>query len=267
MNKSEQNTGITQEQAPEKQPEAGTAASAEDSTALPFVPYAAEAAMESSGKKQKRMLRILIILIILTAITFAVFFIGKRWNFYEKNMGALHFDYRKGELMDELSDLPHGASAKALAEKIGNSPVSLKAIYYMIDEKGNTSDTVSVYDYTHAADGDRLHSRTGVSGWFVTRSTDSGTTAGNLLPIFDYCFSVDSRTGIRLECIDSYETVLGKTTYTCEVWLLENSTGSQTVYNTLYRYYDGGTLSAVRVLNQYNKIMDIYDIISCTVDG
>ena len=46
---------------------------------------------------------------------------------------------------------------------------------------------------------------------------------------------------------------------------MEDSTGSQTVYTTLYRYYSGNRLAGVRILFDYDRIMEVYDIKSYVI--
>ena len=48
--------------------------------------------------------------------------------------------------------------------------------------------------------------------------------------------------------------------YTCELWLMEDNSGSKTVYTTIYRYYDGSRLAGVRLLFDYDDLMEVYDI-------
>lgn len=246
---------------PEKEP------SADQSEAEPFVPYVTEAMQSESGKKKKRLLILVIVLIVLNVIIVTVTAIGRRHNFYERTMKSLSFDYRSGESVDDAVSLPHGDLARHIAEEIGSHKLTAHAVNYLIDGTGALDDTVISYDYTHSPDGDSLKAQTGVRGWIVKRNSEVSAEPGKVLSVYDFCFSVDSRPGVKFECIDGYETAVGRNIFDCELWLMEDSTDSRTMYYTLYRYYSGGRLAGVRVLTQLNNNMSVFDVTGYEIES
>ncbi len=231
---------------------------------VPFVPYVTEA-RQANSRRKKIALIILALLSAAALLLGGFLFFARRYNFYSKTMKNLQFDYRNGESMDEETKTDLAARAEALAGKIGSN-VRLHANVYAFSVNRELSSTVSQYDYTRTADEENLHICTGKEGWFSTASTDlkhslnQEDSEAAFPHLYAFFFAAESSDDFTLQCVDSYYTGVGKTTYVCEVYVMDTA---DTNY-TLYRYYCGDTLKAVRVLSTQTERMDVYDITELT---
>lgn len=240
-----------------------------------FVPYCTEAEPDAAHK-QNRRIRLLIVLIILVAAVSLFSVIGSKFNFYHKTLSTLQFDYRDGETVIEDSTVQIGFLANRLAGQIGQKQTHVQANFYLFDENNNLANAVSAYDYTHSIDKDELSVRSGVKASVISskmhlRRTANGyekQSGGSWKPAEDayipplnaYFFSTENSEDFLISCYDTYYTYVGDALYTCEVWLMEDDRGAVPVYYTLYRYYSGVDLAAVRVLSDHDSMMEVYDI-------
>lgn len=243
-------------------------------TEVPFVPYVSEAFSEDNeAQKKRRRLLIPIIVAAVLGLIYLVMSLQKKNNFYQKTLSALKFDYRSGEtvLAEDDSIIP-GERAKAIAENLLNRSVQIDAVSYYLDPDRTLSDDIAEYQFTRNGEGDTADITVGTAGSLssstqTVRRTGSGTkirkndswenATGIALPqLYEYCFLAASNNSVSISCESAYETYVNSTRYTCELWLMQ----SGGTYYTLYRYYDGSTLKAVRVLNSQDDLMCVYDI-------
>ena len=251
-----------EQQDPKTAPE--TAAQSDAEQEVPFVPYVKEA-RRPDPKRTKRWLILLAVLTAAAALLGGFLLYARKHNFYSKTMESLRFDYSKGESVDENSDNDLAVKAEALAEKIG-STVRVQANVCVFNDEGRIAATVSQYDYNRSPDAETLHILTGSQGWIATRETDltnqdSEDAAQRSFPrLYDYFFTVSAHDSVKASCVESYFTAVGAYNYVCELWLLEAPEANY----TLYRYYSGDRLAAVRVLSSEDSIMEVYDITNLT---
>ena len=241
---------------------------------LPFVPYAAEAeAEESVGRKKKIILLIPLAVALICVIIVAVMSTMRKNNFYQDALSSLSFDYRQGETVK--SDPESGLSfdhAERLAESLKNKAVDITAYSYYLDEKNAISEDIAEYRLTHNGEGDTAQItfctanaisseteeiRRTSSGVLVRDGSSWKEVSDISLPqLYEYCFSVKSNSKHEISKNKCFTTSVGNILYDCEIWLMH--VGSN--YYTLYRYYTGNTLRAVRVLNSSDNLTWVYDI-------
>ena len=243
-----------------------------------FVPYAAEAAEEEKQKGRHR-LRVLIplILLIVVLIAAALLLILPKFNRYHKVMKELSFDYRmrKEEIGDREGITP-GMLAAKLATELKDQPLRVKAACYLIDESGKEDGTVVEYNYFSSKGLEQLDTCTSakdslrkeekavrIAGAGYERKEDGKwvSAENEYIPdLRDYFFGVQTHGAVTVGCYDSYHTTVNGKAYVCEIWLIEEQIGSKTVYNTVYRYYDGEKLAGVIILRDDEKLNEVYDI-------
>ena len=240
-----------------------------------FVPYCADA--ESDGdRRQKRKIRILLVLIILIVCIFVFSIVSTKCNFYQKTVKSLRFDYTAGETTDETPDDDPGRCARAISAQIQEKTVTVHTYTYLFDDQGNLSNNISAYDYEKSASGTNMDIRIGSAKSLVTKKRSLRTGASGIeeqkgktwevspdsrIPnLAEWFFATQSHDKIRFECAGAYETIVGKTNYLCEVWLMEDDSKAEPEYTTLYRYYDGSRLAGVRMLKSSEDVMYVFDI-------
>ena len=243
-----------------------------------FVPYCAEVAEPKKKGGFKRIL--LIILIVVIVLTGALLLYGRLFNKYRKVINGLDFDYRVGETVVLNESKTGGAIAAGLDTEIGRKQVTVQASMYLItvNEKAEIGDTASELNYTHNVNSDHLEMKTGVRNWPLTDSSTSDLKLENGVPeggkrtekplLRDLLFGTQNHGGLSFQHYDSYLSEIGTASYSCEVWLLCDSSSGTPVYYTIYRYYKGGTtLAAVRILSNQDEenLMEIYDIKNYTI--
>lgn len=226
--------------------------------------------------KQKRRVVLLISLIAVTVLAAAFMICNRQFNYFDRTLKTLQFDYREGETVDEETEVPLAEKSLALARRTEGQPVSLNAVKLCFSYSGTLSETVSVQDYRSDGTTETLDASTGTSGLMfpvkrhyrrtgdVTEMQDGSKwvpAASDALPrLADLCFGAVSHDGITLACLDSYRTVIGTTAYICELWLVDCTQGDTVSHYTVYRYFSGDTLCGVRVLAGDSDTMDVYDI-------
>lgn len=232
-----------------------------------FVPYAAEA--EAAPNRRFRIgILILIVLTVITIILAVVLAVGKQHNYYEKILNSLRFDYRSGEMISEESLPEHGSFAKAVSEQISGKSYTFDAAMYMLDEQNTVQEFAAEYHYEHTPVKDLILSTTGAKGVIFKKKIKEEIPLGAVttvkssmsLLVKEYCFGTKDHDVYTYECYDSYPTSVGGKSFTCEIWLMCDNRSKDAVHYTLYRYYDGAQLAAVRVLNDQNEIAEVYDI-------
>ena len=241
-----------------------------------FVPYCGSEEAKLDMPKSNKKIIILIILIAAAVILTGISIISRKYNFYQSALSALQFDYRQGEVIyDESIDHP-GSLAKALSEQIGNRPVHVDTTMYLFDLKQTLQNIMTEYAYSHSADESILEVRTGSEkSLFMKHFTYRASSMGYqkksgsswkddpdayVPKLNEYFFGTQDHAGIRYGCEQSSEVNVNGKNYTCELWLMEDNSGSKTVYTTIYRYYDGSRLAGVRLLFDYDELMEVYDI-------
>lgn len=241
---------------------------------LPFTPYAAEAEAEGAADRKKKLLLIIPLAVaVLCVIIFAVMSAMRKNNFYQEALSTLSFDYRKGETV--MGNPDSGLSfdhAERLAESIKNKAVEITAISYYLNEKNEISDDIAEYRLTHNGEGDTAQitfctANDITSDTEEIRRTGSGVQIRNgsswkevsdiSLPLlYEYCFSVKSNSKQEISKNQCFTSSVGGILYDCEIWLMHSGSN----YYTLYRYYTGNTLRAVRVLNSSDNLTWVYAI-------
>ena len=243
-----------------------------------FVPYCGseEAAEAENQNKPKKKLVLLLILILSLIVVFAVSMVAKQFNFYHAVLSGLQFDYREGEAVLNESPDEEGTRAEALSREIGNGNVSVQTAMYMLDEKWKLQSVVSEYDYSHTAERDILSVRSGTeNSLFMNAFSYRKTPLGNqrlkgrewiddaeayVPKLNEYFFGTEDHGGIIYSYRQSSEVEVGGKNYLCELWLMEDSSGPKTVYTTLYRYYSGSRLKGVRILFDFDNLVEVYDV-------
>ena len=230
----------------------------------------------ASEQKQKRKVRLLLILTALCILLGIGFFGLRKLNFYERTLRALNFDYRLREEVSPI-ELPNpGEKAAAVAGTIGGT-VKLSTVEMWFDIKEQLAGSVSAMEYEYSGAGEKLSVKTGVRDGLLTKKQNLRRFGGKteaetkddwdavsdaLLPcLYDFCFAAADHGDSYLQCSQSYQSVVGSSTYTCEIWLLQTPTNGMTSYFTLYRYYGkDGRLAAVRVAPGSSDLMAVYEI-------
>ncbi len=240
-----------------------------------FVPYCAE--VNDSAGTHNRKAVFLIVLLLLTVIGVIVILTGRTHNLYHETISALQFDYRNGEQTSAPDETANGTDAAELAQNSKDMRVKIAAYLYEFDEDEKLSQTVAQYQYDYTANEEQSLVRVGTSRWFGTGETHcrhkyregyeyekgSKWIASNdayFPPLYAYCFGIKSGNGIKYDLYQSYRSYVNNSTYDCEIWLMTDETGAEPLYLTLYRYYQNGQLAAVRVLNNLDARMQVYDI-------
>ena len=245
-----------------------------------FVPFQ----LELAEKKRRRKIRMLIILSVLAALLGILLIFGRLFNFYDRTMKHLRFDYRGGETIDNESIFMSYDTATEAEKSVQDKTLNLNANVYCFDDKANLSLVVSQYRYSRSEDGTaELKVKLGAKGGILTKTNRFRTNAeGQVLEIrngkesisadtatallYDYFFSTEDHGNINLQCTDAYRTVVGEKTYECEVWLMSVTRGAGKSYYTIYRYYDDQKLAAVRVIDSADDLMMVYDITEYTAE-
>lgn len=241
-----------------------------------FVPYCASEEAAEQQRNPKKKLIIPLILIVVLILALAVSMIARAFNYYNAVLSKLRFDYREGEgiVSEELNT--KGSKAKELSAQIGDRPVHVNAAMYMFDANQKLLDVMSEYDYRHSQQEDILDVHTGSkNSLFMKSFSYRKSPLGNqskkgsewvadpdayVPKLNEYFFGTEDHGGIRYGFQQSSRVEIGGKYYTCELWLMEDASGSQTVYTTLYRYYDDSDLAGVRILFDYDNIMEVYDV-------
>lgn len=244
-----------------------------------FVPYAAEAAKKSGSGIRKVTILVLLILLALVGVIVIVF--GKTFNFYQKTIGTLSFDYRNGEAVsDPIEDVTVSYAAE-LAERCRSSQVNATIVHYQFDEQENLSDTVTRYEYAYNVNEARARIEKGTASWYgakeqTVRKTANGyevqeggrwveSSNAYLPPLFTYLFEVGETANRKFEWYQSVDSTVNGKIYNCEIWLLTDTSSGEPVYLTLYRYYQGEKLCAVRILNNLDTTTQVYDVQSYSI--
>ncbi len=267
---------------PEKLPESPKKPDVPEQPEEGFVPYVTEAAAsENSGKQHRLILLIPLVLLGVVVIIAAVLLLLTHFNRYHRVMKQLSFDYR-----DEIpgaKDIEHtGERSIALAKELKDAPVRVNAICYLLNEQDQGDGTVAEYNYlsskgltelktvTSAKNGLRSKEknvRLRADGYEILEGDEWVAAEKEYIPdMRDYFFGISSHNNVTIGCYDTYDTTVNGKPYVCEVWLMDETFGSQTVYSTLYRYYDGSRLAAVIVLHDTDELKEVYDITSYEIN-
>ena len=241
-----------------------------------FVPYCGSEEAEAEQRNPKKKMTLFLILVIVLIVIFAGSILARQFNYYHAVLGKLRFDYREGEATYENSADTSGSLAKAISEEIGDRPVRISAAMYMFDEKQKLQNVVAEYDYLHKSDEETLDVHTGSeNALFMKSFSYRKSSDGNqkrkgsewvsdpeayVPKLNEYFFGTEDHGGIRFAFQQSSDVEVGGKMYTCELWLMEDSSGSRTVYTTLYRYYSGSQLEGVRILFDFDNVMEVYDV-------
>lgn len=239
-----------------------------------FVPYCGSEEAEAH-RKPRLYFVILGIAAVLAVLGLAVLLIGRNFNFYRKTLNTLQFDYRGGESTTSDWTLDKGACAEALSAEIGRQQVTVDAVLYLFGGDSELLGGVSAYHNVHNVNEDVLTARSGSSKWFFTKKTELrvGLKNGNAPVTEDYrkpllyemLFGTESHDAYWFECYDTMRASVGTKQYICEIWLMEDDSLAAPSYYTLYRYYLGDKLAGLRVLNDKDEVMEVYDIQDYTI--
>lgn len=245
-----------------------------------FVPYAAEAAKKSSGDTRKVV--IILILVILIVIGSVVLAFGKKYNFYNETINSLKFDYRNGEATGQPYENAERSFAYELAQKCYGRQLNATVVHYQFDGQRKLDQTVTKYEYAYNVNEVRADIKQGTSGWYgsgeqTIRRTDANgyeiMKGGDwekddnayIPPLYTYLFEIGETPTRKIEWYQVNDSVVNGKLYTCEIWLLTDTSSGEPVYLTLYRYYENGTLRGVRIANQLDMTVQVYDVQSYTV--
>ncbi len=249
---------------PDEQPEEG------------FIPYCGS---EEAAQTEKRLFSVRHIPFFIAgvlALLVLLNLIGRPFNFYHNMLDGLRFDYTEGEIMDEEPMQKHSSISRSIAETIGNKPVHINACLYVMDEKFQVDSIISEYDYQHETGMDTLISRSGSSGSFFTKTVTyrrdgSGTKKKSgsdwkadpnaFVPnLYEFFFGTEDHGAYEFSLYEIHGADVKGMRYTCEIWLMSQTVGSEMLYYTLYRYFDGNQLAGVRVLCDIDTTIEIYDV-------
>ena len=255
-----------------------TTASEPEITEENFVP---DFNLEYEQNKWKRK-RILLLCLLGAAVLLGLFIIfGRRNCLYNRMMRNLEFDYRNGEEIDNTQTALTGWAERA-ADAVAGKNLTLQANMYCFNSSGALSLSASKYSYERTADGTAdLHIQTGGANSIRTEKSSYHTDAngkaeqvsGSLSQnadlyaaelLYDFCFAVEDTDRIKIERRNAYETFVGERRYTCEVWVMSATVNKTLKYFTLYRYYSGSELNALRMLDTTSDLMFVYDITEYT---
>lgn len=245
-----------------------------------FVPYAAEAAKEEAGSNRKVM--IVLILVVLIVIGVVVIAVGRKYNFYQETIGTLKFDYRNGEVTGEPAKDASRSYAVELAERCRGKQLNAAIVHYQFDENKHLVPAVTKYDYAYNVNEVRADIKKGTNDWYgakeqTVRKTDAHgyeiQKGSNWVedsqvyvpPLFTYLFEVGDTPTRTFEWYQAFDSVVNGRLYACEIWLLTDTSSGEPVYLTLYRYYENGTLCGVRLANQFDMTMQVYDVQSYSI--
>lgn len=237
-----------------------------------FVPYASEA----YGDQDKRLKPAVVIMIavgILALVVMIVLMVGKNHNYYERLIKSIGFDYRNGELIAEDLDIEKGVCANAVSAELSGKSYSFDTVMYSLDESNLIQEIVSEYYYEHTPEKDTIKSIFGAKGVMMKKKTTEEIPLGTVttvksstsLLLKEYLFGTTAHDVYTFDSYDAYQTTVGGRNYTCEVWLMCDSRSGTPVHYTLYRYYSGTRLAAVRVINDIDMMTEIYDVKSYSV--
>ena len=241
-----------------------------------FVPYCGSDEAELAERKPNKKLILLLILIAVFAALLLISVVARKNNFYHAVLQNLRFDYQEGEAVFDENLEAAGSRARALSEEIGNQNLRIDAAMYMFDEKQELQNIMTEYTYSHNNAEDILEVRTGSENALFMKSftyrrdgvgyqKKSGSSWKNdpeayVPKLNEYFFGTEDHNGMYFACQQSSDVSVSGKDYTCELWLMEDRSGSQTVYTTIYRYYDGARLAGVRILFDFDTIMEVYDV-------
>ena len=241
-----------------------------------FVPYCGSEEAAEVDRKPFRKFVLLMILLAAMILVFGISLAAKHFNYYHSVLSGLQFDYREGEgvINPELDEKV--SLAETVAQEIGDRDLHIQAAMYLFDENQNLQNVMSEYDYTHSAEEDLLSVRTGsVNSLFRKSFTYRKTMFGNerkkgsgwtidseayVPKLNEYFFGTEDHGSICYQFRGASEVEVGGRNYTCELWTMEDASGQQTVYTTLYRYYSGTRLKGVRILFDFDELMEVYDV-------
>lgn len=234
-----------------------------------FVPYCGSEEAQSH-KRSGLYFKILGIAAALAILALAVLLIGRNFNLYHTTMNTLQFDYRGGEISTEDPTLERGACAAALSNSIGRQQVTADVVLYLFDEDRELVDAVSEYHSVHNVNEDVVTARSGSKGWLFSQKFEIRLALKNGNPpiteeyrkplLYELMFGTTTHDAYAFECYDTLWASVGDETYICEIWLLADYSLAEPSYYTLYRYYLDGTLCGLRVLNNHDAAMEVYDI-------
>ena len=236
-----------------------------------FVPYCgSDEALAQERKKQKLYHIIVGVIGAIVVCGFLFLVIGRSFNFYHKTVNTLKFDYRDGETVQPDESLQKGACAEKVSKEIGSRQISADIVMYLMDEKAAMLDGISGYQYQHSPQTDTLSICSGTKSWPFSKKSEirvplkdgrAPVTEDYKKPLlYELMFGCNSHDAFFFESYDAYYSVVDGKQYTCEVWLLADAAREKTSYYTLYRYYDGSRLAGLRVLDDSDALMEIYDI-------
>ncbi len=240
-----------------------------DATVEPLLPIA--------PKKHSLRVRILMILLVLT-MCLTIYLLGTfPFCFYRRAVKSLHFDYRASETVgSEITS--ETTIAETIAGNLQNDVMTMTASQYLFSMDGTIGSEIAEYTYTHAEGDDIAKLKIGTDGsFFTTRETiqrsangaeikEKGewVSTGAAFPnLYIYCFGVAPTSRYTMDFMQSYNTKVGNEDYVCEIWLSsETDPQGTTLYHTLYRYYQNGKLSALRMIETDGTIseMQVFDI-------
>ena len=142
-------------------------------------------------------------------------------------------------------------------------------------------DLVTEYVYSHNSSEDTLDIQVGSenalfkksysyrrnsSGYQIKTGGEWKSDSEAYIPkLNEYFFGTENHGGMLFECQEASMVSVNGKDYTCELWLMEDNSGSKTVYTTIYRYFNGSRLAGVRILFDFDKLMEVYDVKSYTI--
>lgn len=234
-----------------------------------------------SPHRHKKLLIIILTIVLSLLILLLIYSVAaKNFTLYARTMKHLRFDYRQGEISDAPLDDITPALADDIKEQIdaAEQGVRIQATAMLFNENGTYTPTLTLYDYYHSLDAgatDTITTRTCAEYWFPTETTDlMQTDDGSCMVkldgewvqtdelhipnLYDYCFATTQTKGVAHYA--SYYSQVCDMQYLCEIWLIEEEGDEGIIYNTVYRYYSGGKLCAVRLLPSYSTNMLVFDI-------
>ncbi len=236
--------------------------------------------LPSPHRHKKLLTIILVIVLCLLLLLMGYTVAAKNFTLYARTLKQMQFDYRYGELTDEALESITQTTADIVKDQLDTSDKGLRiqAIAMLFNENGTYTPTLTLYDYYHTADktaADTITMKTCAEYWFPTEITklmqfDDGscmvesdgkyveTDEMHIPDLYSYCFVTEETKGV--EHYTSYYSQVDGTLYLCEIWLMEEKSGDEIVYNTIYRYYNGVKLCAVRLLPSYSTNMLVLDI-------
>lgn len=234
-----------------------------------FEPYCGSEEAEKHDRPRVYFI-VLGIMAIVAVVGLAVLLIGRSFNLYHTVMDTLQFDYRDGEELTEDETLEFGACAAALSEQIGRQQITVDSYMYLFEEDSTLVDAVSEYHDVHNVNEDVLTARSGSKDWAFSQKFEIRLTLKNGNPpvteeyrkplLCELMFGTDSHDAYVFECYDTLRSSVNDKPYICEIWLLADYSLETPSYYTLYRYYQDGRLAGLRVLNDSDAVMEVYDI-------